>query len=73
VKRPGHEKLLDHPILKFSGLSEHGSYAELKVKIQIYVDDKPTTFPVSTSYKSFKTRCKYDVKTIFKSYIIEYI
>ena len=59
VKRPGHEKLLDNPILKFSGLSEFGLSAELKVVAQLYVDGKSICFPVSTSYKSSRTRCTY--------------
>ncbi|CAG7821778.1 unnamed protein product, partial [Allacma fusca] len=60
VKRPDYEKLLEEPLLKFSGLcqTQNNFCAELKAEIQVFHNDEPISLPVSTSYKPFSTRWK---------------
>lgn len=51
------EKVLNDPMLKFSGLySETNGKADLSVVSQVWADGRPLCLPVWTSYKSFTTR-----------------
>lgn len=58
--KPDYEKLLENPLLRFSGL-----YLEqcppLMVRLQLYNNGEPFGLPVTTSYKSFSKRYKWVV------------
>ncbi|XP_011493159.2 phosphatidylinositol 3-kinase catalytic subunit type 3 [Aedes aegypti] len=54
-----YEKLLQQPILKFSGLNSE-KCPPLKVSVQIYDEGKPVGLPVTSSYKSFLTRWNWN-------------
>ncbi|CAL8086645.1 unnamed protein product [Orchesella dallaii] len=60
VKRPDFEKLLEDPLLKFSGLCLNEQSAELRVELQVFSGNQPICLPVSTSYKSFTTRWNWN-------------
>lgn len=55
--KPNYEKLLENPLLRFSGL-----YLEqcppLMVRLQIFNNGEPFGLPVTTSYKAFTKRYK---------------
>ncbi|XP_046401340.1 phosphatidylinositol 3-kinase catalytic subunit type 3 [Ischnura elegans] len=53
--KPEYDKLIESPILKFSGLYQEGK-EDLYVVCQVFADGRPLSLPVSTSYKSFTTR-----------------
>lgn len=56
-QKPSYEKLLDEPLLRFSGL-----YSEpcpsFMVRIQVFNNGQPFGLPVTTSYKAFTKRWK---------------
>ncbi|XP_065092354.1 phosphatidylinositol 3-kinase catalytic subunit type 3-like isoform X2 [Ochlerotatus camptorhynchus] len=54
-----YEKLLQQPILKFSGLNSE-KCPPLKVSVQIYDDGRRVGLPVTSSYKSFLTRWSWN-------------
>lgn len=54
-----YEKLLQQPLLKFSGLNLE-KCAPLKVSVQIYDDGRGVGLPVTSSYKSFSTRWSWN-------------
>lgn len=56
-QRPGYEKLLADPMLKYSGLYQEGC-ADLVVVCQLFDQNQPLCLPVSTSYKAFTSRWK---------------
>lgn len=55
--KPNYEKLLENPLLRFSGL-----YLEqcppLMVRLQVFNNGEPFGLPVTTSYKAFSKRYK---------------
>lgn len=55
--KPNYEKLLENPLLRFSGL-----YVEqcppLLVRLQMFNNGEPIGLPVTTSYKAFTKRYK---------------
>lgn len=55
--KPNYEKLLENPLLRFSGL-----YMEqcppLLVRLQLFNNGEPLGLPVTTSYRSFTKRYK---------------
>ncbi|KAG8225411.1 hypothetical protein J437_LFUL004611 [Ladona fulva] len=53
--KPEYDKLIENPILKFSGLYQEGR-EDLFVVCQVYADGRPLSLPVTSSYKSFTTR-----------------
>lgn len=53
--KPEYDKLIENPILKFSGLYQEGR-EDLFVVCQVFADGRPLSLPVSTSYKAFTTR-----------------
>lgn len=56
-QRPGYEKLLAEPMLKYSGLYQEGC-ADLMVVCQLFDQNQPLSLPVTTSYKAFTSRWK---------------
>lgn len=56
-QKPEYDKLLNEPLLKFSGLYEERC-ADLMVVCQIYDQNEPLALPITTSYKPFTTRWK---------------
>ncbi|XP_058833251.1 phosphatidylinositol 3-kinase catalytic subunit type 3 [Topomyia yanbarensis] len=54
-----YEKLLQQPLLKFSGLNSE-KFPALKVSIHVYDDEKPMGLPVTTSYKCFSSRWSWN-------------
>lgn len=56
--KPSYEKLLEQPLLRFSGLYSEVC-APLIVRAQIFNKGKPFGLPVTTSYKSFTKRWRY--------------
>ncbi|XP_041980818.1 phosphatidylinositol 3-kinase catalytic subunit type 3 [Aricia agestis] len=57
--KPEYDKLLEDPMLKFSGLYQE-ECADLYVTCQILCDGEPLALPVMTSYKSFTTRWNWN-------------
>lgn len=60
--KPNYEKLLENPLLRFSGL-----YLEqcppLMVRLQLFNNGEALGLPVTTSYKAFTKRYKYELRT----------
>lgn len=56
-QKPEYDKLLEDPLLKFSGLYEDGC-ADLMVVAEIFDKGVPLALPVTTSYKAFTSRWK---------------
>lgn len=56
-QKPEYDKLLEDPMLKFSGLYQEGC-ADLVVVCQVFANNRPLVLPTSTSYKAFTTRWK---------------
>lgn len=59
-QKPEYDKLIKDPLLKYSGLYQEGC-ADLMVVCQIFDQNKPLALPISTSYKAFTSRWKYDL------------
>jgi len=68
VKRPDYEKLLEDPLLKYSGLCQNENGADLRVELQVYASDLPIGPPVTTSYKPFSTRWSKDSVILNESF-----
>ncbi|XP_017040720.1 phosphatidylinositol 3-kinase catalytic subunit type 3 [Drosophila ficusphila] len=58
-RQPDYEKLLEDPILRFSGLysEEHPSF---QVRLQIFNQGRPYCLPVTSSYKAFGKRWSWN-------------
>ena len=56
-QKPSYEKLLEEPLLKFSGLYSE-ECPSLMVSMQVYHNNEPFGLPVTTSYKAFTKRSK---------------
>lgn len=56
-QKPEYDKLLEDPMLKYSGLCQD-SCADLLVVCEVYDQNQPLALPVSTSYKAFTSRWK---------------
>ncbi|XP_053963290.1 phosphatidylinositol 3-kinase catalytic subunit type 3 [Anastrepha ludens] len=58
-RQPDYEKLLEDPILRFSGL-----YAEecpaFQIRLQVFNKNRPYCLPVTTSYKAFNKRWSWN-------------
>lgn len=54
-ERQQYDKLLEDPMLKFSGLHQQEK-ADLMVVCQVFADGEPLALSVSTSYKAFSVR-----------------
>lgn len=59
TQKPSYEKLLDEPLLRFSGLYSEQT-APLIVKCQVYNNGKEFGLPVITSYKPFNKRYNWN-------------
>lgn len=59
TQKPSYEKLLDEPLLRFSGLYSEQT-PPLMVKCQVYNKGKPFGLPVTTSYKPFHKRYNWN-------------
>lgn len=55
--KPSYEKLLEEPLLRFSGLYLEECPA-LMVRLQVYSNGEPLGLAVNTSYKAFTKRSK---------------
>ncbi|XP_055390617.1 phosphatidylinositol 3-kinase catalytic subunit type 3 [Condylostylus longicornis] len=58
-QKPAYEKLLEQPLLRFSGLYSE-ECAPLLVQIQVYNKGQPYCLPVTTSYKAFTKRWSWN-------------
>ncbi|XP_030557821.1 phosphatidylinositol 3-kinase catalytic subunit type 3 [Drosophila novamexicana] len=58
-RQPDYEKLLDDPILRFSGLYSE-EYPSFQVRLQVYNDGRPYCLPVHNSYKAFGKRWSWN-------------
>ncbi|ALC42493.1 Pi3K59F [Drosophila busckii] len=58
-RQPDYEKLLDDPILRFSGLYSE-EYPSFQVRLQVYNDGRPYCLPVSSAYKAFGKRWSWN-------------
>ncbi|XP_075166351.1 phosphatidylinositol 3-kinase 59F [Haematobia irritans] len=58
-RQPDYEKLLEDPILRFSGLYSEDC-PSFQVRLQIFCQGRPYCLPVTTSYKSFTTRWNWN-------------
>ncbi|XP_037955431.1 phosphatidylinositol 3-kinase catalytic subunit type 3 [Teleopsis dalmanni] len=58
-RQPDYEKLLEEPILRFSGLYSE-EYPAFQVRMQIFNKGRPYCLPVTTSYKSFTKRWSWN-------------
>ncbi|KAH8410904.1 hypothetical protein KR222_007615 [Zaprionus bogoriensis] len=58
-RQPDYEKLLDDPILRFSGLYSE-EYPSFQVRLQVYNDGRPYCLPVHSSYKAFGKRWSWN-------------
>ncbi|XP_002005497.2 phosphatidylinositol 3-kinase catalytic subunit type 3 [Drosophila mojavensis] len=58
-RQPDYEKLLDDPILRFSGLYSE-EYPSFQVRLQVYNDGHPYCLPVHNSYKAFSKRWSWN-------------
>lgn len=56
-KKPNYEKLLQEPLLRFSGIYSEECPA-LMVRLQVYNNGLPFGLPVTTSYKAFTKKSK---------------
>jgi phosphatidylinositol 3-kinase len=56
-----YEKLLEDPMIKYSGLYQENNnqLAELLVECEVFASGKSLALPVHTCYKSFSNRWKY--------------
>lgn len=57
--KPEYHRMLEDEMLKYSGLYQPKTLADLVVVSQIFSDGRPISLPVSTCYKAFTTRWKY--------------
>ncbi|KAJ1532268.1 hypothetical protein ONE63_000884 [Megalurothrips usitatus] len=57
--KPEYEKLLQNPMLAFSGLYKENC-ADLIVECQVFSEGRPLTLPVTTSYKAFSSRWSWN-------------
>lgn len=65
IKRPDYEKLLEDPLLKFSGICQRDPTTQqlvpdLFVEVQLYDKGIPISPTVTTSYKPFNTRWNWN-------------
>ncbi|XP_058804618.1 phosphatidylinositol 3-kinase catalytic subunit type 3 [Phymastichus coffea] len=59
--RPEYDKLLDDPLLKYSGLFGSGcGKGDLLASLQVFANGKAIGLPVSTSYKHFTSRWNWN-------------
>ncbi|XP_034102429.1 phosphatidylinositol 3-kinase catalytic subunit type 3 [Drosophila albomicans] len=58
-RQPDYEKLLDDPILRFSGLYSE-EYPSFQVRLQVYNDGRPYCLPVNSAYKAFGKRWSWN-------------
>ncbi|KAJ8953167.1 hypothetical protein NQ318_017195 [Aromia moschata] len=58
-KKPEYDKLLEDPMLKYSGLYQDGC-SDLMVVCQIFNQNRPLALPVTTSYKAFTSRWNWN-------------
>lgn len=58
-QKPEYTKLIEDPLLKYSGLYQEGC-ADLMVQCQIFDQDSPLALPISTSYKAFTSRWNWN-------------
>lgn len=58
-RQPDYEKLLEDPILRFSGLYSE-ECPSFQVSLQIFNKGKPYCLPVYTSYKAFTKRWSWN-------------
>lgn len=58
-RQPDYEKLLEDPILRFSGLYSE-ECPSFQVRLQIFSQGRPYCLPVTTSYKSFTKRWSWN-------------
>lgn len=56
-RKPEYDKLLEDPMLKYSGLYQQ-ECADLMVVCQVWANNRALVLPTSTSYKSFTSRWK---------------
>lgn len=56
-QKPEYDKLLEDPLLKYSGLYQEGC-SDLMVQCQVFNQNEPLALPVTTSYKAFSSRWK---------------
>ncbi|XP_028155979.1 phosphatidylinositol 3-kinase catalytic subunit type 3 isoform X1 [Ostrinia furnacalis] len=57
--KPEYDRLLEDPMLKFSGLYQEGC-SDLYVTCQVLSDGVPLALPVTTSYKAFTNRWNWN-------------
>ncbi|KAJ6634675.1 Phosphatidylinositol 3-kinase catalytic subunit type 3 [Pseudolycoriella hygida] len=55
IHKPSYEKLLEEPLLRFSGLYSE-PYPSLMVRLQVYNNDESFGLPVCTSYMPFENQ-----------------
>lgn len=55
--KPEYDKLLEDPMLAFSGLYKENC-ADLIVECQVFSEGRPLALPVTTCYKAFSSRWK---------------
>lgn len=58
-RQPDYERLLEEPILRFSGLYSE-EFPSFQVRLQVYNKGTPYCLPVTTSYKSFSKRWSWN-------------
>uniref|UniRef100_A0A1B0AAP7 Phosphatidylinositol 3-kinase catalytic subunit type 3 n=1 Tax=Glossina pallidipes TaxID=7398 RepID=A0A1B0AAP7_GLOPL len=58
-RQPDYEKLLEDPILRFSGLYSE-ECPSFQVRLQVYNKGRPYCLPVTTSYKAFTKRWSWN-------------
>lgn len=62
-QKPSFEKLLEEPLLRFSGLyseTDEGKCASFMIRLQVFNNGKSLGLPVLTSYKAFTTRWSWN-------------
>ncbi|KAK9745841.1 Phosphatidylinositol 3- and 4-kinase [Popillia japonica] len=58
-QKPEYDKLLEDPLLKYSGLYQEGC-SDLMVQCQVFNQNEPLALPVTTSYKAFSSRWNWN-------------
>uniref|UniRef100_A0A336M345 Phosphatidylinositol 3-kinase catalytic subunit type 3 n=1 Tax=Culicoides sonorensis TaxID=179676 RepID=A0A336M345_CULSO len=62
-QKPSFEKLLEDPLLRFSGLyaeTDEGKCASFMIRLQVYNNGKSLGLPIQTSYRAFTTRWSWN-------------